>query len=197
MARVLLGVLIGVGGTLAWQSHGEEAKRIVRPWVPEIVMSHAPSVAWVLSSWTKSRQSDAQGHTAREENAGTPPSLPVIHPTSPPPQNGNDPGVARQLAAMEGDLNILRRSVEQLAEKQRQLLQSVATQQAELGQKLATLQTELGQKLATVPADIGHKSSAPPDPPAAATPVEQSAIVAPRPRPRAAPARRAPSPFWD
>jgi hypothetical protein len=63
MARFLLGILIGVGGTLAWQSHGEEAKRIVGPWVAETVTSHAPSVAWALPSWAKPPQDDAGGQT--------------------------------------------------------------------------------------------------------------------------------------
>ena len=40
LARFLFVVLIGVGITLAWQSYREEAKEVVRTWVP--------SLAWVL-----------------------------------------------------------------------------------------------------------------------------------------------------
>ena len=40
VARFCAAVLIGVGFTLAWQSHGEEAKDIARSWVP--------SLAWLL-----------------------------------------------------------------------------------------------------------------------------------------------------
>jgi hypothetical protein len=47
LARFGIAVLIGIGATLAWQSHGEEAKELVRTW--------APSLGWLLSvSTTKS-----------------------------------------------------------------------------------------------------------------------------------------------
>jgi hypothetical protein len=40
LARFFIAVLIGVGVTLAWQSHGDEAKEMVRTW--------APSLGWLL-----------------------------------------------------------------------------------------------------------------------------------------------------
>jgi hypothetical protein len=40
LARFFLAVLIGVGGTLAWQFYGEEAKEMLRTW--------APSLGWLL-----------------------------------------------------------------------------------------------------------------------------------------------------
>jgi hypothetical protein len=42
----LIAVLIGVGGTLAWQSHGDAAR--------EMVVARAPTLAWLLSVSTKS-----------------------------------------------------------------------------------------------------------------------------------------------
>ena len=47
LTRFLIAVLIGVGGTLAWQSHGDAAR--------EMVVSRVPTLAWLLSvSTTKS-----------------------------------------------------------------------------------------------------------------------------------------------
>ena len=41
LARFFIAVLIGVGGTLAWQSYGDAAR--------EMVVARAPTLAWVLS----------------------------------------------------------------------------------------------------------------------------------------------------
>src|SRR5258708_29149370 len=47
LTRFFIAVLIGVGGTLAWQSHGDAAR--------EMVVARAPALAWLLSvSTTKS-----------------------------------------------------------------------------------------------------------------------------------------------
>ena len=46
LTRFFIAVLIGVGGTLAWQSHGDAAR--------EIMIARAPTLAWLLSvSMTK------------------------------------------------------------------------------------------------------------------------------------------------
>jgi len=44
IARFCLAVAIGVGGTLAWQAYGDQAKAVVR--------SRAPSLAWLLPAAT-------------------------------------------------------------------------------------------------------------------------------------------------
>ena len=36
VSRFFIAVLLGVGATLAWQSHGEEAKEMVRTWAPSV-----------------------------------------------------------------------------------------------------------------------------------------------------------------
>ena len=41
LTRFLIAVLIGVGGTLAWQSHGDAAR--------EMIVSRVPTLAWLLS----------------------------------------------------------------------------------------------------------------------------------------------------
>ena len=52
LTRFIVAVLIGVGLTLAWQSYGEQAKEMVRIWVP--------SLAWLLPQPdAKQQQADA------------------------------------------------------------------------------------------------------------------------------------------
>ncbi len=46
LTRFFIAVLIGVGGTLAWQSHGNTVK--------EMVVARAPTLAWLLSASTTS-----------------------------------------------------------------------------------------------------------------------------------------------
>ena len=46
LAKFFIAVLIGVGGTLAWQSYGDAAR--------ETVVARAPKLAWLLSVSTKS-----------------------------------------------------------------------------------------------------------------------------------------------
>jgi hypothetical protein len=46
LARFFIAVLIGVGGTLAWQSHGDAVR--------EIVVARVPTLAWLLSVSTTS-----------------------------------------------------------------------------------------------------------------------------------------------
>lgn len=41
LTRFLIAVLLGVGATLAWQSHGDEAK--------EMLLARAPTLGWLLS----------------------------------------------------------------------------------------------------------------------------------------------------
>ena len=56
LTRFSSAVLIGVGATLAWQSHGEEAKETIRTW--------APSLSWLLA--VSAPKSSAAGATSRE-----------------------------------------------------------------------------------------------------------------------------------
>ena len=57
LARFFIAVLIGVGVTLAWQSHGDEAKEMVRTW--------APSLAWLLPVSATKSPPDDQGAAER------------------------------------------------------------------------------------------------------------------------------------
>jgi hypothetical protein len=55
VGRFTIAVLIGIAGTLAWQSHGEEAVEIVR--------TEVPSLAWLLPVSTAKPPPDDQGST--------------------------------------------------------------------------------------------------------------------------------------
>jgi hypothetical protein len=101
LANFFIAVLIGVGVTLAWQSHGDDAKEMVRTW--------APSLAWLLPASTTKSPPDSQ-----ESAAATVTS----------------PELLQHLKPIALDLAIVRHSIEQLAAKQEQMLQNIATLQA-------------------------------------------------------------------
>ena len=142
LPRFFIAVLIGVGGTLAWQSHGDAAR--------EMVVAQAPTLAWLLSvSTTKS---------------------PSVAATSPAP--------AQQLAPLASNLDVVRRSVEQLAAKQDQMAQNIATLQAveeDIRQKMSSP----SQQAAPIP------QPKPPQPRAQSSAVQSPSV--PRPPPPAGP----------
>jgi hypothetical protein len=123
MVRLLLAVLIGVGATLAWQSHGDQFKQMVGPWAAEMVMTQAPSLVWLLPNWTKSPSEVSPTMTPQVPDAAIPQRAPVVRTISTSPETGTSADVAEQLAAMARDLAFLRRSVDEM--------------QAELARKLA------------------------------------------------------------
>ncbi len=72
LARFFIAVLIGVGATLAWQSHGDDAKQIVRTW--------APSLGWLLPVSTTTSPPD--GPVSAQDPA-LPQSVPVTQKPAP------------------------------------------------------------------------------------------------------------------
>jgi len=144
LARFFIAVLIGVGGTLAWQSYGDAAR--------EMVIARAPTLAWLLSvSTTRS---------------------PAVAATSPDP--------VQQLGPLASNLDVVRRSVEQLAAKQDQMAQNIATLQAveeDIRQKMSY--TPPSQQAASIP------QPKPPQPRAQSSAVQSSSV--PRPPPPAGP----------
>jgi hypothetical protein len=141
LARFIIAVLIGIGATLAWQSHGDAAR--------EMVVARAPSLGWLLSvSTTKS---------------------PAVAATAPDP--------VQQLEPLASNLDVVRRSVEQLAAKQEQMAQNIATLQA--------LEEDIRQKVSSPPPSPSPQAASIPQykPP---QPRVQSSSV-PRPPPPAGP----------
>src|SRR5258708_3865255 len=140
LTRFFIAVLIGVGGTLAWQSHGDAAR--------EMMISRAPTLAWLLSvSMTKS---------------------PAAVATSPDPM--------QQLEPLASNLDVVRRSVEELGAKQDQMAQNIATLQA--------VEEDIRQKM----------SSTPPSPSQQAAPIPQPKPPQPRAQPSAAQSSSVPRP---
>jgi hypothetical protein len=144
--RFFIAVLIGVGGTLAWQSYGDAAR--------EMVAAQAPTLAWLLSvSTTKT---------------------PAVAATFPDP--------VQQLEPLASNLDVVRRSVEQLAAKQDQMSQNIATLRAvgeDIRQKMSSTPPSPSQQAPSIP------QPKPPQPRAQSSSVQSSS--APRPPPPAGP----------
>jgi hypothetical protein len=129
LARFFIAALLGVGATLAWQSHGEEAKQIVSAW--------APSLSWLVAALPTNspREPGAAAEldgpaSAREvsmHHARLPRSAPVGQ-TAPPSATSSE--LVPQLEEMARDLAAVRRGIELLAVKQEQIAQKMATLEA-------------------------------------------------------------------
>jgi hypothetical protein len=144
LTRFFITVLIGVGGTLAWQS--DTAR--------EMIIARAPTLAWLLSVSTTS-------------------SPAAVAATSPDP--------VQQLEPLASNLDVVRRSVERLADKQDQMAQNIAILQAveeDIRQKMSLTPPSPSPQAAPIPQ---HKPQQPrallssaPRPPPPAAPVEPS-----------------------
>jgi hypothetical protein len=146
LTRFFIAVLIGVGGTLAWQSQGDAAR--------EMVVARAPTLAWLLSvSTTKS---------------------PAVAATSPDP--------VQQLGPLASNLDVVRRSVEQLAAKQDQMAQNIATLQA--------VEEDIREKMSSTPLSPSQQTAPIPQPKPSQPRAQPSAVQSssvPRPPPPAGP----------
>jgi hypothetical protein len=162
LTRFFFAVLIGVGATLAWQSHGDAAKQIVRTW--------APSLAWLLPVSTTTSPPDGP---VSAQNAALPQSAPLTQ--SAAPASAVAVGeLVQQIEPITRDLTIVRRSLEQIAAKQEQMAQNIATLQA--------AEQDIRQKMASPPPS---RPGSPRKPPEAATQPSavQSSSVPPPPPP--------------
>jgi TolA-binding protein len=151
-ARFFIAVLIGVGATLAWQSYSDEAIQMVR--------TEAPSLAWLLPVSTAKPHPDGQASAAAVVTSAE---------------------LVQQLKPMAVDLDIVRRSVQQLANKVEQLAakqDQMSHKQDQISQDITTLQLveqEVSQKLSAPPQSAvpsrkppqpsGQSSTVPPPPP--------------------------------
>jgi hypothetical protein len=145
LTRFSIAVLIGIGGTLAWQFYGDAAR--------EMAVARAPTLAWLLSVST---------------------TKPAVAATSPDP--------VQLLEPLASNLDVVRRSVEQLAAKQDQMAQNIATLQAveeDIRQKISSTPPSPSQQAAPIP------QPKPPQPRAQSSAVQSSSV--PRPPPPAGP----------
>ena len=152
LARFFIVVLIGVGATLAWQSYSDEAMEMVR--------TQAPSLVWLLPVSTAKPPPDGQASAASVVPSGE---------------------LVQQLKPIAVDLDIVRRSVQQLANKVEQLAakqDQMSHKQDEISQNITTLQLveqEVSQKLSAPPQSRAVPPRKPPQPAA------QSSTVRPPP----------------
>jgi hypothetical protein len=141
LTRFLIAVLIGVGGTLAWQSHSDAAR--------EMVVSRVPTLSWLLSASTTKSPTEAV--------------------TAPDP--------VQQLQPLASSLDVVRRSVDQLAAKQEQMVQNIAALQA--------VEEDIRQKMSSPPPSASQQAVSIPPPHKLPQPRAQSSAVqsssAPRP----------------
>ena len=120
----------------------------------ELVIARAPTLAWLLS----------------------------ISTTKPPVASATSPDLVQQLAPLALNLDVVRRSVEELAAKQDQMVQSIATLQA--------VEEDIRQKVSSTPPSPAPQAASipqpnPPQPKAQSSAVQSSSV--PRPPPPAGP----------
>jgi outer membrane murein-binding lipoprotein Lpp len=162
-ARYSIVFLIGIGATLAWQSYGDEAMEMVR--------TEAPSLAWLLPVSTSKPAPKHQATVPATAPDGQASAAAVV----------TSAELVQQLKPMAVDLDIVRRSVQQLANKVEQLAakqDQMSHKQDQISQDITTLQLveqEVSQKLSAPP-----QSAVPPRKPP--QPAGQSSTV-PSPRP--------------
>jgi hypothetical protein len=158
LARFFIAVLIGVGATLAWQSHGDDAKQIVRTW--------APSLGWLLPVSTTTSPPDGP---VSAQDAALPQSAPVTQ--RPAPASAVE--LVQQLEPITRDLTVVRRSLEQLAAKQEQMAQNIATLQA--------AEQDIRQKMSSPPPSRPVPPRKPPEAAAQSSAVQSSSVPSPLP----------------
>jgi hypothetical protein len=128
-----IAALIGAGAAFAWQSHGDDAKEMVRTWIP--------SIGRLLSVPTTKGPSDVVA-----KRPDPPPTQDTVSSQSAPvaqtqviPVTPTPPEVAQELEnASEGDLADAQHSEEQSAPRQEQTAQDVATLKAQPDTKQET-----------------------------------------------------------
>jgi hypothetical protein len=160
LIRLFIGVLIGVSAALAWQSYGDEARKLARTW--------DPSLAWLLPVSTLESPPDGQ---VSAQGAALPQAAPV---TQKPARAVTSSESVQQLEPITRDLAAVRSSLEQLAVKQEQMAQAVpsfeSVQQLEpitrdCLEQLAVKQEQMAQNIATLQAvveqDIRQRMSSP------------------------------------
>ena len=165
--RFCIAVLIGVGATLAWQSHGDRAKEIIRTW--------APSLGRLLSASTATSVQVSSRDEAllqlRPSTETTP--APSAQPVAPVEDEKQLDKIARNLAAVQKSVDQLTAKQEEMARNNMAILQAAE----DIRRKISS-----GSQSKAIPLPPGKKTPAV----APAQPVTQSTAVqssSPRPAP--------------
>jgi len=154
VVRYLIAIGIGIGGTLAWQAHGEVAKQIVADW--------AAHRGWSLS-WLLDRAGAKSSPLGEPAIAAEPLGQPVIQAATPeqtasvaapptaPSATSADP---QQLEAITASLAAIRGRVEQIAAGQEQMASDIA--------KLKATEQEIRQRISAAAPRPAAAASKPP-----------------------------------
>jgi hypothetical protein len=180
LVRYCIVFMVGIGATLAWQSHGDEAK--------EMAVNLVPSLGWLLSVPTTrsfsvdgSRQPDAGRvvyASARDEAHATATSgsqsLAIGEPVTP-----------QQLGRAMFELADMRRGIELLASKQEQLANDIATLQVVVQDTIQKAPSAASTRPLPIPARKPLPAAAPPSPeqlrPVQPSAVQSSSVFPPPP----------------
>jgi hypothetical protein len=176
IARFFVAVVIGVGATLAWQSHGDAAKETIKIWGSTWSPTWALLFDRFLSVSTTGSAPDVQ---VSAQDAATTQSTPVIQRPA-TPAAATSPELVQQLEPLAHDLAGVRRSLEQLAAKQELMAQNIATLQA--------VEQDIRQKMSSPPSyrPVPVPPRKPPQPAAQSSAVQSPAVQsssAPTPSP--------------
>jgi outer membrane murein-binding lipoprotein Lpp len=166
LLRYLVAILIGVAGTLAWQSYGEAAKQLVAVNAPQLGWS--PETQQMIAGWVQelglTKPPAAAENTALPTVAVDTPQSAAVPQTAPaaPPQAPAAPSLA-QVQQMAADLATLHQTVDQLTAGRDQMARDIANLQAANDAILQKISAPPPQIAA--PPERKHMSGAPPLPP--------------------------------
>jgi hypothetical protein len=139
LARFLIAVCVGIGGTLTWQSYGEDAKQLAGTWAAQ----HGWSLSWLpFREQAKSTSPTVASEALPSSGSSAQTAAPA--PSAPETDGQAEPSaspVMERLDAMTASLATIQERVEQLAAGQDHMASDIA--------KLKTSDQEIRQKLST------------------------------------------------
>jgi hypothetical protein len=163
--RYLTAILMGVAGTLAWQSYGETAKQMIAVNAPQLGWS--PDAQQMITGWVQ-ELGWTKPPTAAENTAPTPVAVDASQPaavsqTGPAtaPQTPAAPSLA-QVQQMAADLAALHQTVDQLTAGQNQMARDIANLQAANDAILQKVSTPPPPQTAAPPARKRTSGTLPP-----------------------------------
>ncbi len=176
LVRYLIAVGVGVGGTLAWQTHGAAARQMIASWAAEHGWRISGAEPSAGATGPAPGAEIAAGSSTSSEAQTSAPGAPQAASAAAPDPAASGSADAQQLKAVALTLAALRQRVEQLAAGQEQF----AAGHEQLEREIARLQAaeqEIRQKL---PAAPSRPAAAPPGKPVSLAPPASRAPAAPR-----------------
>jgi hypothetical protein len=154
LARLFLAALLGIGATLGWQSHGEEAKQIVNAW--------APSLSWVAAALPTNSPRERDASASPGQDSMQVPTLPRSAPVAQSASVAATSELMPRLEEMARDLAAVRRGLEEFAIKQEQMSQRMATLEAAEQYVRQKMSTSTPSQVVPVPQRKNAPNPAPP-----------------------------------